>query len=87
MSGSTLCSFLERKSSWKCTIYDNKIKETIEDSFSYEWASLPPGRHDQPIKKIDECLSSYEKIFSEERVGKTNIFIKPGFLELFNDVQ
>ncbi|WP_161969074.1 lysozyme family protein [Aeromonas hydrophila] len=68
-------------------IVNNKIKEAIEDSCSYEWASLPPGRHGQPIKKIDECLSSYEKFLSEERLGKTSLFIKPGFLELFNDVQ
>lgn len=66
-------------------IKNNKIKEAIEDSCSYEWASLPPGRHGQPIKTIDECLSAYEKFLSEERLGKTTLFIGPGFWELLNN--
>lgn len=66
-------------------IVNNKIKEAIEDGCSYEWASLPPGRHGQPIKTMDECLRYYEFFLSEERSGKTELFIKPGFLELIDN--
>lgn len=64
-------------------IIQDKIKEAIENSCSYEWASLPPGRHGQPIKSLNECLRNYDVFLKEELEGKTNLHIKRGFLNDF----
>ncbi|MES0320016.1 glycoside hydrolase family 104 protein [Citrobacter sedlakii] len=64
-------------------IIQGKIKEAIENSCSYEWASLPPGRHGQPIKSLNECLRNYDLFLKEELEGKTNLHIKRGFLNDF----
>lgn len=64
-------------------IIRGKIKEAIENSCSYEWASLPPGRHGQPIKSLNECLRNYDLFLKEELEGKTNLHIKRGFLNDF----
>lgn len=61
-------------------IINNHIKEAIEKSCSYEWASLPPGRHGQPIKSLNECLKNYNSYLQEELAGKTNLHLKNGFL-------
>ncbi|WP_230492957.1 glycoside hydrolase family 24 protein, partial [Martelella alba] len=61
-------------------IIHNKINDAIQNSCSYEWASLPPGRHSQPIKSISECLRIYDEFFKEEMEGKTDLYIKYGFL-------
>lgn len=63
-------------------IYD-KIKDAIENGCSYEWASLPSGRHGQPIKSLSECLRVYNVFLKEEMEGKTNLHIKNGFLNDF----
>ncbi|CNL04709.1 lysozyme [Yersinia mollaretii] len=64
-------------------IIQGKIKEAIENSCSYEWASLPPARHNQPIKSLSECLRVYSEFFKEEMEGKTDLHIKNGFLNGF----
>ncbi|HHA1936155.1 TPA: glycoside hydrolase family 104 protein [Enterobacter ludwigii] len=64
-------------------IIENKIKEAIEDSCSYEWASLPPSRHGQPIKSINECLEIYNDFLQEELTGKSNLHLSIGFLARF----
>ncbi len=64
-------------------IIHGKIKEAIENSCSYEWASLPPARHNQPIKSLSECLRIYSEFFKEEMEGKTDLHIKNGFLNGF----
>lgn len=64
-------------------IIHGMIKEAIENSCSYEWASLPPGRHGQPIKSLSECLRVYDAFLKEELEGKTNLHIKNGFLNDF----
>jgi len=64
-------------------IIQDNIKEAIENSCSYEWASLPPGRHGQPIKSLSECLRVYDDFLKEELDGKTNLHIKNGFLNDF----
>ncbi|MDY1038666.1 hypothetical protein [Lelliottia sp. CFBP8978] len=64
-------------------IIHDKIKDAIENSCSYEWASLPPGRHGQPIKSLSECLSVYNKFLKEEMDGETNLHINNGFLNDF----
>ena len=64
-------------------IAQGNIKEAIENSCSYEWASLPPGRHGQPIKSLSECLRVYNDFLKEELEGKTNLHIKNGFLNDF----
>ncbi|ELY3542257.1 glycoside hydrolase family 104 protein [Cronobacter turicensis] len=61
-------------------IINDNIKEAIEKSCSYEWASLPPGRHGQPIKSLNECLKNYNSYLQEELAGKTNLHLKSGFL-------
>jgi muramidase (phage lysozyme) len=63
-------------------IINNLIEKAITESCSYEWASLPPSRHGQPIKSISECLSIYNKFFDEELLGKTDLHISNGFLRL-----
>lgn len=64
-------------------IISNEIIEAIEQSCSYEWASLPPSRHGQPIKSISECLSLYNTFLQEELNGKTDLHIVNGFLKGF----
>ncbi|MDK9605831.1 glycoside hydrolase family 24 protein [Lelliottia wanjuensis] len=64
-------------------IIKDEIKDAIETSCSYEWASLPPGRHGQPIKSISECLSLYDRFLKEELNGLTDLHIKNGFLRGF----
>jgi muramidase (phage lysozyme) len=64
-------------------ITQGNIKEAIENSCSYEWASLPPGRHGQPIKSLSECLRIYDDFLKEELEGKSNLHIKNGFLNDF----
>lgn len=62
-------------------IIDNEIKKAIQSSCSYEWASLPPSRHNQPTKTLDECLKFYESFLMEELAGKTSLKIENGFLK------
>lgn len=64
-------------------IVQGNVKEAIENSCSYEWASLPPGRHGQPIKPLSECLRDYNVFLKEELEGKTNLHIIHGFLNDF----
>lgn len=64
-------------------IINNKVKDAIEQSCSYEWASLPPSRHGQPIKSISECLSLYNKFLQQELNGNTDLHIANGFLKGF----
>ena len=45
-------------------IYD-RVKEAIELA-SWEWASLPPGRYGQPIKKMGEAMALYERYLEDE---------------------
>ncbi|EOI5720488.1 glycoside hydrolase family 104 protein [Cronobacter dublinensis] len=63
-------------------ILNNRIEEAIEDSCSYEWASMPPGRHGQPIKSLIDCLSAYDLFLKEDLAGRTNLHIKSGFLNV-----
>lgn len=60
-------------------ITQGNVKEAIENSCSYEWASLPPGRHGQPIKSLSECLRVYDDFLKEELEGESNLHIKMGF--------
>lgn len=61
---------------------NNRNNGAIEDSRSYKWASMPPGRHGQPIKSLIDCLSAYDLFLKEELAGRTNLHIKSGFLKV-----
>jgi muramidase (phage lysozyme) len=64
-------------------IIKDKIKEALEKFGSYEWASLPPGRYGQPTQTMDGALMEYNRCLKEELAGKTNLYIKKGFLKEF----
>lgn len=79
-----LCKHFEKQILGKALnmILNNRIEEAIEDSCSYEWASMPQGRHGQPIKSLIDCLSAYDHFLKEELAGRTNLHIKSGFLNV-----
>ena len=65
----------------------NPLKDIIDDKFedavhkcSWEWASLPPGRYGQPIRRMDEVIEVYRKFIKEERSGTTELHLEEGFL-------
>lgn len=64
-------------------IIDGKYEQAIVGSCSYEWASMPPGRHGQPKKSLDVCVEKYNLFLDEEINGKTTLRIKLGFLKEF----
>ncbi len=64
-------------------IIDGKYEQAIVGSCSYEWASMPPGRHGQPKKSLDVCVEKYNLFLDEEIHGKTTLRIKLGFLKEF----
>lgn len=47
---------------------------------STEWASLPTSPYGQPVKTMEESLRSYEKFLREETEGRTELYLKKGFL-------
>lgn len=55
--------------------------------YSYEWASLPPGRYGQPIKSMQEALDYYHEYLQEEILGKSDLHLETGFLKKFLDTQ
>lgn len=67
-------------------IIDGKYEQAIVNSCSYEWASMPPGRHGQPKKSLDTCVQEYKFFLNEEINGKTTLRIKYGFLKEFGCV-
>lgn len=67
-------------------IIDGKYEQAIVNSCSYEWASMPPGRHGQPKKPLDICVQKYNFFLNEEVNGKTTLRIKSGFLKEFGYV-
>lgn len=79
-----LCKHFEKQILGKALnmILNNRIEEAIEDSCSYEWASMPQGKHGQPIKSLIDCLSAYDHFLKEELAGRTNLHIKSGFLNV-----
>lgn len=64
-------------------IIKNEIEKGLKWHGSYEWASLPPGRYGQPAKTMEQALKLYEYYLKEELSGKTDLFLKNGFLKEF----
>jgi len=59
-----------------------KIEEAIRKC-STEWASLPTSPYGQPMKTMEESLKSYEKFLKEETEGRTDLYLKKGFLSSY----
>ncbi|MNZ85876.1 hypothetical protein D3C78_1046820 [compost metagenome] len=76
-----LLKFKVRKDALDLVIKEN-IKEAIEVC-SWEWASLPPGRYGQPIETMDQALENYSIFLQEEKDGKSDLHLAPGFLKEF----
>jgi muramidase (phage lysozyme) len=66
-------------------IIKDKIEEATEIYGSYEWASLPPGRYGQPVhlKTLKDARDKYQEYLKEELNGKSDLYIKDGFLKEF----
>ena len=50
------------------------------DVLSYEWASLPPGRYDQPAKSKQEALSLFNHYLNAELAGSSNLHLETGYI-------
>ncbi|MGA5656231.1 glycoside hydrolase family 104 protein [Rahnella contaminans] len=64
-------------------IVKGEITKAITESCSYEWASLPPSRHGQPMISLEKCLSTYNEFLTEELQGKSDLHIEHSFLKDF----
>ncbi len=64
------------------TICDGKIEEAIKKC-STEWASLPTSPYGQPVKTMEESLKSYEIFLKEEIEGRTELYLRKGFLSTY----
>jgi hypothetical protein len=51
--------------------------------YSWEWASLPPGRHGQPSKSMNEALRLFDEYLMQEKQRKSDLHVEYGFLEKF----
>jgi muramidase (phage lysozyme) len=47
------------------------------------WASLPDAPYGQPTGTKEECKANYEKFLKEELAGKSDLYLKKGFLKEF----
>jgi murein DD-endopeptidase MepM/ murein hydrolase activator NlpD len=47
------------------------------------WASLPDSPYGQPTGTKEECKANYEKFLKEELAGKSDLYLKKGFLKEF----
>ncbi|WP_160139350.1 peptidoglycan DD-metalloendopeptidase family protein [Chryseobacterium sp. c4a] len=70
--------------------YGDIIQMIIDDNFdkailtsSLCWASLPNAPYGQPTGTKDECKANYEKFLKEEIAGKSDLYLKKGFLKGF----
>lgn len=61
---------------------NNRNNGAIEDGRSYKWAGMHSGRLWLSIKFIVDYLSAYDLFLKEELVGRTNLHIKNGFLNV-----
>lgn len=74
----------KRSGGWTLLL-QGQIREALEKFYSYEWASLPPGRYGQPSKTMAQALKIYKDYFDKETQGITDLQLKYGFLkEIFN---
>jgi muramidase (phage lysozyme) len=67
------------------------IKMLIDDNYdqavllsSLCWASLPDAPYGQPTGTKEECKANYEKFLKEELAGKSDLYLKKGFLKEFD---
>jgi muramidase (phage lysozyme) len=63
-------------------IVDNRMVEAIELA-SWEWASLPPGRHGQPIKSMKEAKELYYQYLEDENCHISDLKIGRNILKEF----
>ncbi|WP_395075707.1 peptidoglycan DD-metalloendopeptidase family protein [Flavobacterium sp.] len=63
-------------------IIDNNFDKAILTS-SLCWASLPDAPYGQPTGTKEECKANYEKFLKEELEGKSDLYLKKGFLKEF----
>lgn len=47
------------------------------------WASLPDAPYGQPTETKEKCKENYEKFLNEELGGKSDLYLKKGFLKEF----
>ncbi len=64
-------------------IINKEFSKGLRQHASYEWASMPPKRYNQPVKSFEEVAKRYKKYFEEELEGNTNLHLKEGFLKEF----
>ena len=65
----------------KMLINNNSEKAVLLSSLC--WASLPDSPYGQPVGTKEQCKSNYEKFLEEEIAGKSDLYIKKGFLKEF----
>jgi len=65
----------------KMLINNNYEKALLLSSLC--WASLPDSPYGQPVGTKEQCKSNYEKFLKEELEGKSDLYIKKGFLKEF----
>ncbi len=62
-------------------VSNNEISRAITNCCSYEWASMPPGRHGQPKKSLELCLKIYNEFLNNELRCDTVLHISNDFIK------
>lgn len=70
----------KRSTGWNKLLLGD-IENAIQSPYSWEWASLPPGRYGQPNKSMQDDINIYNKYFQEECKGISDLHIEHGFLK------
>ena len=74
----------KHKNGWKALLNGN-INNAL-NSYSYEWASLPPGRYGQPTQTKKEAIKHFNKFLKEECQQQSDLKIDNNTVEkMIND--
>ncbi|WP_158978903.1 hypothetical protein [Cellulophaga sp. L1A9] len=79
----TLLILIHKRKGLIHDIINKEFSKGLRIHASYEWASMPPKRYDQPAKSFEEVANRYKKYFEEELEGNTNLYLEEGFLKEF----
>ncbi|MFY0666369.1 MAG: glycoside hydrolase family 104 protein [Natronospirillum sp.] len=64
-------------------IAEGEVEWVTEHVYSWEWASLPPGKYGQPNKSMEEVLRIFDDYLEQEIRGVTDLHIENHVIKSF----